>query len=215
MRFEANVATSWSINITDVCSISSPDFFLPVWSNNNNKKKQKKLQAINHFFSLWCRFSRVARSFCRHVPVDQAKRGVWYPAAHHEESFGERGENTDVLICLTNRVTEWICSAVCLLKVLLVPGGVFMIDSNEPCPYVRAAFSLSTPDQIDEVHSHTLTHICIYICIGIYVFACTHSLYSNLCSVQILNRVSEDCLLSSKKPCDQIIYILKKNNIFL
>ncbi|XP_056883362.1 kynurenine/alpha-aminoadipate aminotransferase, mitochondrial isoform X1 [Takifugu flavidus] len=35
-------------------------------------------------------------------------------------------------------------------EVLLVPGGVFMINSNEPCPYVRAAFSLSTPDQIDE-----------------------------------------------------------------
>uniref|UniRef100_A0A8C6PRZ3 Aminoadipate aminotransferase n=1 Tax=Nothobranchius furzeri TaxID=105023 RepID=A0A8C6PRZ3_NOTFU len=36
-------------------------------------------------------------------------------------------------------------------EVLLVPGGVFMINSGEPCPYVRAAFSLSTPEQIDEV----------------------------------------------------------------
>uniref|UniRef100_A0A8C6PRS9 Kynurenine/alpha-aminoadipate aminotransferase, mitochondrial n=1 Tax=Nothobranchius furzeri TaxID=105023 RepID=A0A8C6PRS9_NOTFU len=27
-------------------------------------------------------------------------------------------------------------------EVLLVPGGVFMINSGEPCPYVRAAFSL-------------------------------------------------------------------------
>uniref|UniRef100_A0A1A8DPF0 Kynurenine/alpha-aminoadipate aminotransferase, mitochondrial n=1 Tax=Nothobranchius kadleci TaxID=1051664 RepID=A0A1A8DPF0_NOTKA len=35
-------------------------------------------------------------------------------------------------------------------EVLLVPGGVFMINSGEPCPYVRAAFSLSTPEQIDE-----------------------------------------------------------------
>ncbi|XP_061566816.1 kynurenine/alpha-aminoadipate aminotransferase, mitochondrial isoform X3 [Cololabis saira] len=35
-------------------------------------------------------------------------------------------------------------------EVLLVPGGVFMINSSEPCPYVRAAFSLSTPEQIDE-----------------------------------------------------------------
>uniref|UniRef100_A0A4W5PW74 Aminoadipate aminotransferase n=1 Tax=Hucho hucho TaxID=62062 RepID=A0A4W5PW74_9TELE len=35
-------------------------------------------------------------------------------------------------------------------EVLLVPGGVFMINSSEPCPYVRAAFSLSTPQQIDE-----------------------------------------------------------------
>uniref|UniRef100_A0AAR2LCD5 Aminotransferase class I/classII large domain-containing protein n=1 Tax=Pygocentrus nattereri TaxID=42514 RepID=A0AAR2LCD5_PYGNA len=36
-------------------------------------------------------------------------------------------------------------------EVLLVPGGVFNIHSSEPCPYVRAAFSLSTPQQIDEV----------------------------------------------------------------
>lgn len=64
----------------------------------------------------------------------------------------------DAWISLTHRVTELICKAVCLLKVLLVPGGVFMIDSNEPCPYVRAAFSLSTPDQIDEVHTHTHTY---------------------------------------------------------
>ncbi|XP_076018601.1 kynurenine/alpha-aminoadipate aminotransferase, mitochondrial isoform X2 [Genypterus blacodes] len=35
-------------------------------------------------------------------------------------------------------------------EVLLVPGGVFMINSQDPCPYVRAAFSLSTPEQIDE-----------------------------------------------------------------
>lgn len=35
-------------------------------------------------------------------------------------------------------------------EVLLVPGGVFNINSSDPCPYVRAAFSLSTPQQIDE-----------------------------------------------------------------
>nr|XP_029522473.1 kynurenine/alpha-aminoadipate aminotransferase, mitochondrial [Oncorhynchus nerka]XP_029522474.1 kynurenine/alpha-aminoadipate aminotransferase, mitochondrial [Oncorhynchus nerka]XP_029522475.1 kynurenine/alpha-aminoadipate aminotransferase, mitochondrial [Oncorhynchus nerka]XP_029522476.1 kynurenine/alpha-aminoadipate aminotransferase, mitochondrial [Oncorhynchus nerka] len=35
-------------------------------------------------------------------------------------------------------------------EVLLVPGGVFMINSSDPCPYVRAAFSLSTPEQIEE-----------------------------------------------------------------
>ncbi|XP_056298805.1 kynurenine/alpha-aminoadipate aminotransferase, mitochondrial [Pseudoliparis swirei] len=35
-------------------------------------------------------------------------------------------------------------------EVLLVPGGVFMINSSDPCPYFRAAFSLSTPEQIDE-----------------------------------------------------------------
>nr|XP_061810834.1 kynurenine/alpha-aminoadipate aminotransferase, mitochondrial-like [Nerophis lumbriciformis] len=35
-------------------------------------------------------------------------------------------------------------------EVLLVPGDVFLINSDEPCPYVRAAFSLATPEQIDE-----------------------------------------------------------------
>uniref|UniRef100_A0A3Q2R0R1 Kynurenine/alpha-aminoadipate aminotransferase, mitochondrial n=1 Tax=Fundulus heteroclitus TaxID=8078 RepID=A0A3Q2R0R1_FUNHE len=36
-------------------------------------------------------------------------------------------------------------------EVLLVPGNAFMINGSDPCPYVRAAFSLSTPEQIDEV----------------------------------------------------------------
>ncbi|XP_068611926.1 kynurenine/alpha-aminoadipate aminotransferase, mitochondrial [Brachionichthys hirsutus] len=35
-------------------------------------------------------------------------------------------------------------------EVLLVPGSVFMINSGDPCPYVRAAFSLSTPEQMEE-----------------------------------------------------------------
>ncbi|XP_074479577.1 kynurenine/alpha-aminoadipate aminotransferase, mitochondrial [Sebastes fasciatus] len=35
-------------------------------------------------------------------------------------------------------------------EVLMVPGGAFMINNSDPCPYVRAAFSLSTPEQIDE-----------------------------------------------------------------
>ncbi|XP_034019995.1 kynurenine/alpha-aminoadipate aminotransferase, mitochondrial isoform X2 [Thalassophryne amazonica] len=35
-------------------------------------------------------------------------------------------------------------------EVLLVPGGVFMINSCDPCPYIRAAFSLAAPQQIDE-----------------------------------------------------------------
>uniref|UniRef100_A0A667Y8R4 Aminoadipate aminotransferase n=1 Tax=Myripristis murdjan TaxID=586833 RepID=A0A667Y8R4_9TELE len=41
-------------------------------------------------------------------------------------------------------------------EVLLVPGGVFMINSSDPCPYVRAAFSLSTPEQIDELRLGSL-----------------------------------------------------------
>ncbi|XP_051924901.1 kynurenine/alpha-aminoadipate aminotransferase, mitochondrial [Hippocampus zosterae] len=35
-------------------------------------------------------------------------------------------------------------------EVLLVPGAVFSIDSSEPSSHVRAAFSLSTPEQMDE-----------------------------------------------------------------
>ncbi|XP_010707786.1 kynurenine/alpha-aminoadipate aminotransferase, mitochondrial isoform X2 [Meleagris gallopavo] len=34
-------------------------------------------------------------------------------------------------------------------EVLLVPGGVFNIDSSEPSPYVRASFSLPSPTQMD------------------------------------------------------------------
>lgn len=53
------------------------------------------------------------------------------------------------LKCVTD--TQQLIREKALKKeVLLVPGGVFMINSSDPCPYVRAAFSLSTPEQIDE-----------------------------------------------------------------
>uniref|UniRef100_A0A8C1N645 Aminoadipate aminotransferase n=1 Tax=Cyprinus carpio TaxID=7962 RepID=A0A8C1N645_CYPCA len=63
-------------------------------------------------------------------------------------------------------------------EVLLVPGGVFNISSSDPCPYVRAAFSLSTPQQIDEVqHIHTHSaHTILYI--YIYIIICNISLFS-------------------------------------
>ncbi|XP_059501025.1 kynurenine/alpha-aminoadipate aminotransferase, mitochondrial isoform X3 [Stegostoma tigrinum] len=35
-------------------------------------------------------------------------------------------------------------------EVLLVPGQVFMIDSSLPCSYLRAAFSISSPEEIDQ-----------------------------------------------------------------
>uniref|UniRef100_A0A8C6UU71 Kynurenine/alpha-aminoadipate aminotransferase, mitochondrial n=1 Tax=Neogobius melanostomus TaxID=47308 RepID=A0A8C6UU71_9GOBI len=35
-------------------------------------------------------------------------------------------------------------------EVLLVPGGEFMINSSEPCSFVRASFSVSSPEQMDE-----------------------------------------------------------------
>ncbi|XP_077333331.1 kynurenine/alpha-aminoadipate aminotransferase, mitochondrial isoform X1 [Lithobates pipiens] len=34
-------------------------------------------------------------------------------------------------------------------QILLVPGSAFSTDSSEPSPYVRASFSLSSPEQID------------------------------------------------------------------
>lgn len=52
---------------------------------------------------------------------------------------------------ITSSVIKFACNLP--VKVLLVPGGAFMINSSDPCPYVRAAFSLSTPEQIDEVQT--------------------------------------------------------------
>jgi kynurenine/2-aminoadipate aminotransferase len=34
-------------------------------------------------------------------------------------------------------------------EILLVPGCVFMLDEDKPTPYVRASFSLASPEQID------------------------------------------------------------------
>lgn len=35
-------------------------------------------------------------------------------------------------------------------EVLLVPGYAFMPDPTKPCPYVRASYSLATPEQMDK-----------------------------------------------------------------
>ena len=40
--------------------------------------------------------------------------------------------------------------------VILLPGREFMTDPSEPCPYMRAAFSLATPANIDRV-----TRVCV------------------------------------------------------
>ena len=37
--------------------------------------------------------------------------------------------------------------------VLFVPGSAFMLDSSQPCPYVRASYSMSTAEQMDKVLS--------------------------------------------------------------
>lgn len=34
--------------------------------------------------------------------------------------------------------------------VLFVPGNAFMLDSSQPCPYVRASYSMSTAEQMDK-----------------------------------------------------------------
>ena len=38
--------------------------------------------------------------------------------------------------------------------VLFVPGNAFMLDSSQPCPYVRASYSMSTAEQMDKVGSY-------------------------------------------------------------
>ena len=35
--------------------------------------------------------------------------------------------------------------------VLFVPGSAFMLDSSQPCPYVRASYSTCTAEQMDKV----------------------------------------------------------------
>lgn len=35
--------------------------------------------------------------------------------------------------------------------VILLPGREFMTDPSKPCPYMRASFSLATPESIDRV----------------------------------------------------------------
>ena len=34
-------------------------------------------------------------------------------------------------------------------QVMLMPGSVFMPNHRTPCPYVRAAFSVPTPEEVD------------------------------------------------------------------
>ena len=42
--------------------------------------------------------------------------------------------------------------------VILLPGREFMTDPTQPCPYVRAAFSLATPENIDRVSIISVFH---------------------------------------------------------
>uniref|UniRef100_A0A8C8CRQ0 Aminotransferase class I/classII domain-containing protein n=1 Tax=Oncorhynchus tshawytscha TaxID=74940 RepID=A0A8C8CRQ0_ONCTS len=73
-----------------------------------------------------------------------------------------------VCVCVCVDVTEWRAPAAGMFLWIKLKGiekvhtqtntGVFMINSSDPCPYVRAAFSLSTPQQIDEVKKHTHRH---------------------------------------------------------
>uniref|UniRef100_A0A4W3HC20 Kynurenine/alpha-aminoadipate aminotransferase, mitochondrial n=1 Tax=Callorhinchus milii TaxID=7868 RepID=A0A4W3HC20_CALMI len=38
-------------------------------------------------------------------------------------------------------------------EVMFVPGRAFMVDSSAPSAYIRASFSISTPEEMDEVNS--------------------------------------------------------------
>ena len=54
--------------------------------------------------------------------------------------------------CDVTSVSEASAGGVCLLlQVVLVPGCFFMPDDDAPCPYVRAAFSVASPQQMDVV----------------------------------------------------------------
>uniref|UniRef100_A0A8C7JW87 Aminoadipate aminotransferase n=1 Tax=Oncorhynchus kisutch TaxID=8019 RepID=A0A8C7JW87_ONCKI len=83
-----------------------------------------------------------------------------------------------VCVCMCVDVTEWRAPAAGMFLWINLKGiekvhtqtnththtlprthhSIFMINSSDPCPYVRAAFSLSTPQQIDEVKKHTHRH---------------------------------------------------------
>jgi len=55
-----------------------------------------------------------------------------------------------------------------LLQVFFVPGNAFMIDSSLPCPYLRASYSVATPQQIDMVSCRcvlVLSHV--EQCVGV------------------------------------------------
>ncbi len=43
------------------------------------------------------------------------------------------------------------CAIVLCFKVLFVPGNGFMADSSAPCEYVRASYSIASPENIDKV----------------------------------------------------------------
>lgn len=45
---------------------------------------------------------------------------------------------------------ELITTGAVAEKVLLVPGNAFAIDEAAPSPFVRAAFSTATPEEMDQ-----------------------------------------------------------------
>ncbi|XP_063876667.1 kynurenine/alpha-aminoadipate aminotransferase, mitochondrial-like isoform X1 [Scylla paramamosain] len=47
-------------------------------------------------------------------------------------------------------VTETV-NVCCSKGLLFVPGCQFMVDSTQPCPYIRMSFSLITPESVDKV----------------------------------------------------------------
>lgn len=42
--------------------------------------------------------------------------------------------------------------------VILLPGREFMTDPSQPCPYMRASFSLASPENIDRVRGYFKKH---------------------------------------------------------
>lgn len=46
---------------------------------------------------------------------------------------------------------EMILNRALKKDVILVPGRAFMCDPTRPCSYMRAAFSIVTPEKMDKV----------------------------------------------------------------
>ena len=49
--------------------------------------------------------------------------------------------------------------------VILLPGREFMTDPMKACPYVRAAFSLTSPENMDRVKSVVRVVCAVYSCV--------------------------------------------------
>lgn len=50
-----------------------------------------------------------------------------------------------------NDTTPMLVERAARKDIVLVPGKEFMVDSSKPCPYMRAAYSCATSEQMMKV----------------------------------------------------------------